>query len=156
MSCNPAIGGLGKGQLVREVDALGGAMGRVADATGIQFRMLNTGKGAAVRRLGASPTGTGTGRRPRPRSRPRPGWSWSRAALPVCCSRVPAPLHRVLGVRLEDGRELRAGAVVMTTGTFLQAVMHTGSSRPPEDASASAPRMASPGTSPRWVSSSAA
>jgi tRNA uridine 5-carboxymethylaminomethyl modification enzyme len=124
MSCNPAIGGLGKGQLVREVDALGGAMGRVADATGIQFKMLNTAKGYAVRA-------------PRAQSdRER----YRGLATELCARQLGLALieggvaalclagRRVVGVSLEDGRELRAAATVLTTGTFLAAVMHTGES----------------------------
>ena len=130
MSCNPAIGGLGKGQIVREIDALGGAMGRVADATGIQFRMLNTGKGFAVRgprcqsdrhlyrkavtRIVEGASGLevieGAG-----------------AGFLVEAGSAGKP--RVAGVRLADGRELSARAVVVTTGTFLRAVMHTGEER---------------------------
>ncbi len=127
MSCNPAIGGLGKGQIVREVDALGGAMGRVADATGIQFRMLNTGKGHAVRG-------------PRCQSdrhlyREAITEVVKRAADLDCIEGAAASLvveetaggiPCVAGVRLEDGRELSAAAVVITTGTFLRAIMHTG------------------------------
>lgn len=125
MSCNPAIGGLGKGQIVREVDALGGAMGEIADATGIQFRVLNTGKGYAVRG-------------PRCQSdrhlyreaitrvvEAQPGLELVGGAA---CALLVDEDHgaRVSGIRLDDGRELRASAVVITTGTFLRAVMHTG------------------------------
>lgn len=128
MSCNPAIGGLGKGQMVREIDALGGAMARIADATGIQFRMLNTGKGAAVQA-------------PRCQSdrhlyREAAGAEVAAAdgvelieggvtGLIVEADPGPHP-WRVAGVRLADGRELRAPASVLTTGTFLRAIMHTG------------------------------
>ncbi|MFO1010598.1 MAG: tRNA uridine-5-carboxymethylaminomethyl(34) synthesis enzyme MnmG [Planctomycetota bacterium] len=123
MSCNPAIGGLGKGQIVREVDALGGAMGALADATGIQFRMLNTGKGHAVRG-------------PRCQSdrhlyREAATRVVERAANLTIVEGAADGLvvHSdggVRGVRLADGRELTARAVVITTGTFLRAVMHTG------------------------------
>ncbi|MFN0008888.1 MAG: tRNA uridine-5-carboxymethylaminomethyl(34) synthesis enzyme MnmG [Planctomycetota bacterium] len=130
MSCNPAIGGLGKGQIVREIDALGGAMGRVADATGIQFRMLNTGKGFAVRG-------------PRCQSDRH---LYREAATAVVRNAAGLELiegtgagflvedgadggRRVAGVRLADGRGLSSNAVVITTGTFLRAVMHTGESQ---------------------------
>ena len=123
MSCNPAIGGLGKGQIVREVDALGGAMGELADATGIQFRMLNTGKGHAVRG-------------PRCQSdrhlyREAATRVVERAANVTIVEGAADGLvvhadGSVRGVRLADGRELTARAVVITTGTFLRAVMHTG------------------------------
>jgi tRNA uridine 5-carboxymethylaminomethyl modification enzyme len=129
MSCNPAIGGLGKGQIVREVDALGGAMGRIADATGIQFRVLNTGKGHAVRG-------------PRCQSdrhlyreaitalvRAAPNLAVIEGAvsgLAVELESAGSSAPRVVGVRVADGRELSALAVVITTGTFLRAVMHTG------------------------------
>jgi tRNA uridine 5-carboxymethylaminomethyl modification enzyme len=129
MSCNPAIGGLGKGQLVREVDALGGAMGEAADRTGIQFKMLGTGKGAAARG-------------PRCQSdRHLYRADVTRALLEAPRVRVvegaarafkvdgSGGRPRVSGVTLEDGRELAALAVVVTTGTFLRAVMHTGESR---------------------------
>ncbi|MEZ6017913.1 MAG: tRNA uridine-5-carboxymethylaminomethyl(34) synthesis enzyme MnmG [Planctomycetota bacterium] len=131
MSCNPAIGGLGKGQIVREVDALGGAMGRVADATGIQFRMLGTGKGAAVR----SPRCQSDRHRYREEAtrlvRAAPGVELvggGAQRLIVEEARHPRGPRTpwVRGVVLEDGRELRAHAVVLTTGTFLRAVMHTG------------------------------
>jgi len=125
MSCNPAIGGLGKGQIVREVDALGGVMARVADSTGIQFRMLNTGKGAAVRAPRCQSD--------RHRYRATATEAVREAGVELIEGAVEGLVlgrggsgPRVTGVRLADGRELAAGAVVVTTGTFLRAVMHTG------------------------------
>jgi len=126
MSCNPAIGGLGKGQLVREIDALGGVMGEAADATGIQFRMLNTGKGAAVRALRCQSD----------RHLYR-DWITARAhstdGLELFEGEAVGLLFdergeglTLKGVRLNEGRELRASATILTTGTFLRAVMHTG------------------------------
>ena len=122
MSCNPAIGGLGKGHLVREVDALDGLMGRVADVAGIQFRMLNRRKGPAVRG-------------PRAQADRKLYAAAMQAAI-----RETANLSviegeadglmvfngRVIGVRLADGLELTAGAVVITTGTFLRGLIHLG------------------------------
>ncbi|MBM3986629.1 MAG: tRNA uridine-5-carboxymethylaminomethyl(34) synthesis enzyme MnmG [Planctomycetes bacterium] len=129
MSCNPAIGGLGKGQLVREVDALGGAMGELADATGIQFKVLGTGKGVAAQGPRCQSD----------RHRYREAATRRVAAQPevrVIESMVDGLLLHargevtgVHGVRLADGRELQADAVVITTGTFLRAVMHTGEER---------------------------
>ncbi len=127
MSCNPAIGGLGKGQIVREVDALGGAMGKIADATGIQFRMLNTGKGEAVRgprcqsdrHLYRGAITELVARAPNLEV-------LEGAAAGLVVERSTGGAARVAGVRLADGRELRSAAVVITTGTFLRAVMHTG------------------------------
>ena len=137
MSCNPAIGGIAKGHLVREVDALGGVMGEVADAVGIQFRLLNTSRGPAV-------------------------WS-PRAQCDKALYRVKMRevlenqlnLHikqaeavdlvledegignreqgtrRVLGLKLRDGRQLLAGATIITTGTFLNGLIHCGEERYP-------------------------
>jgi len=126
MSCNPAIGGLGKGQLVRELDAMGGAMGEAADATGIQFRMLNTAKGAAVRALRCQSD----------RHRYRE-WITARVEATDGLELIEGEVVGLLfdeggerlgmrGCRIGDGRELTALATVLTTGTFLRAVMHTG------------------------------
>lgn len=122
MSCNPAIGGLGKGHLVREVDALDGLMGRVADAGGIQFRMLNRRKGPAVRgpraqadrKLYAAAMQTAI---------------QAISNLAVIEGEADALLWqngRVTGIRLGDGREFAAAAVVITTGTFLRGLIHLG------------------------------
>src|SRR6202011_3864980 len=122
MSCNPAIGGLGKGHLVREVDALDGLMGLVADAAGIQFRMLNRRKGPAVRgpraqadrKLYAAAMQTAIR---------------ETANLSVVegeADELIVSNGRVTGIRLGDGREMRAGAVVITTGTFLRGLIHLG------------------------------
>jgi tRNA uridine 5-carboxymethylaminomethyl modification enzyme len=144
MSCNPAIGGVAKGQIVREIDALGGEMGRVTDATGIQFRMLNRSKGPAmwspraqadkkayqfemkwrieqqerltlrqevVERLEVEGKAEGGGRRAE--------------------GRTDEYVGRVVGVRCRGGVLYRARAVVLTTGTFLQAIMHTGEAQSP-------------------------
>jgi tRNA uridine 5-carboxymethylaminomethyl modification enzyme len=122
MSCNPAIGGLGKGHLVREVDALDGLMGRVADAAGIQFRMLNRRKGPAVRG-------------PRAQADRKLYAAAMQAAVTetknLCVIEGEADElivqdGRVTGIRLGDGRELSAGAVVITTGTFLRGLIHLG------------------------------
>jgi len=122
MSCNPAVGGLGKGHLVREVDALDGLMGRMADSGGIQFRMLNRRKGPAVRG-------------PRAQADRK-----LYAAAMQTAIRETANLEviegeadelivvggRVIGLKLADGRSLSAGAVVITTGTFLRGLIHLG------------------------------
>ena len=129
MSCNPAIGGLAKGQLVREVDALGGVMGRIADASTIQFRMLNTRKGPAVRA---------------PRSQnDRVVYREAATAIVAATDNldvVEAEVADLLvdregerpvvrGCVLADGRELRSGATLLTTGTFLRGLMHRGEVR---------------------------
>jgi len=127
MSCNPAIGGLAKGHLVREIDALGGTMARLADACGIQFRLLNRSRGPAVRG---------------PRAQQDKG-AYHRAMLgevlgtpnltlvegEVAGMRVEG--GRIRGVRLADGRALDAARVVMTTGTFLRGLLHCGERQTP-------------------------
>lgn len=122
MSCNPAIGGLGKGHLVREVDALDGLMGRVADAAGIQFRVLNRRKGPAVRG-------------PRAQADRKLYAAAMQTALAAtenldivegeAVDLIDAD-GRIDGVVLADGRELLCGAVVVTTGTFLRGLIHLG------------------------------
>jgi tRNA uridine 5-carboxymethylaminomethyl modification enzyme len=122
MSCNPSIGGLGKGHLVREIDTLDGLMGRVADAGGIQFRVLNRRKGPAVRGPRAQA------------DRKLYGAAMQRAirALPNLTviegevGDLVVDDGRVTGVQLTDGREFSAGAVVLTTGTFLRGLIHIG------------------------------
>jgi len=122
MSCNPAIGGLGKGHLVREVDALDGLMGRVADAAGIQFRMLNRRKGPAVRG-------------PRAQADRKLYAAAMQAAISETgnlrviegeAEELIVSHGRVVGIRLADGHELSAAAVVITTGTFLRGLIHLG------------------------------
>ena len=156
MSCNPAVGGVAKGHLVREVDALGGIMGEVADAVGIQFRLLNSSRGPAVwspraqcdkqlyrvkmrevlegqpglhirqaevvnlvvEELGAGIEDPGTG---------DVEADDERTAMP----RPARPPRRVLGLKLRDGRHLMAGATIITTGTFLNGLIHCGEERYP-------------------------
>lgn len=122
MSCNPAIGGLGKGHLVREIDALDGLMGRVADKAGIQFRLLNRRKGPAVQGPRAQAD----------RKIYRQTMQAEIAATPnltvVEGEAVDFLMKgaRVAGVRLLDGSELHAAAVILTTGTFLRGIIHVG------------------------------
>ena len=126
MSCNPAIGGLGKGHLVREVDALDGLMGRVADAAGIQFRMLNRSKGPAVQ-------GPRTQADRKLYREAMQGAIREQGGLTVVEGEVEDLVvetqpggERVAGVVVSGGRRLRAGAVVLTTGTFLRGLIHMG------------------------------
>ncbi|MAB78217.1 MAG: tRNA uridine-5-carboxymethylaminomethyl(34) synthesis enzyme MnmG [Planctomycetes bacterium] len=126
MSCNPAIGGLGKGQIVREVDALGGAMGRAIDATGIQFRMLNTAKGFAVQ----APRAQADRHRYREEVtrivRADPSIEVIEGGVEALLIDGERADRRAFGVRMVNGTELCARAVILTTGTFLRALMHTG------------------------------
>jgi tRNA uridine 5-carboxymethylaminomethyl modification enzyme len=137
MSCNPAIGGLGKGHLVREVDALDGLMGRVADAAGIQFRMLNRRKGPAVRG-------------PRAQADRKLYAAAMQAAISETArlsviegeaDKLAVSDGRVTGVVLADGREITAGAVVITTGTFLRGLIHLGERNWPAGRVGEAPAM---------------
>jgi tRNA uridine 5-carboxymethylaminomethyl modification enzyme len=149
MSCNPAIGGVAKGHLVREVDALGGIMGEVADAVGIQFRLLNTSRGPAV----WSPRAQCDKQLYRVKMREvlesQPGLHIRQAEVVNLViedvapdpaeifeehDRLPRPIHprrRVLGLRLRDGRQLLARATIITTGTFLNGLIHCGEERYP-------------------------
>ena len=113
MSCNPAIGGLGKGQLAREVDALGGAMGRAIDATGIQFRMLNTAKGYAVQAPRAQADRHLYREEVTRVVRAADGVELVEGAVAGLVIEGDPPAVR--GVTLQDGRELRAAAVILTT-----------------------------------------
>lgn len=137
MSCNPAIGGLGKGHLVREIDALDGLMGRVADQGGIQFRVLNRRKGPAVRG-----------------PRAQADRKLYAAAMQAAITATPnlnvieaeaddliLANGRVAGVRLKDGREIACAAVVLTTGTFLRGLIHIGERQIPAGRVGEAPSL---------------
>jgi tRNA uridine 5-carboxymethylaminomethyl modification enzyme len=127
MSCNPAIGGLGKGHLVREIDALDGLMGRVADLGGIQFRVLNRRKGPAVRGPRAQADRKLYARAMQQAISAIPNLAVIEAEADDLMIRG----ERIAGLRLADGRELGAGAVVLTTGTFLRGLIHIGERKTP-------------------------
>src|SRR5689334_14385529 len=138
MSCNPAIGGLGKGHLVREIDALDGLMGRAADRGGIQFRVLNRRKGPAVRG-------------PRAQADRKLYAGAVQQAIRDSANLVVIEGEAddlllsargvVRGVRLADGRELGAAAVVLTTGTFLRGLIHIGERQIPAGRVGEAPAL---------------
>jgi tRNA uridine 5-carboxymethylaminomethyl modification enzyme len=160
MSCNPAIGGIAKGHLVREVDALGGIMGEITDAVGIQFRLLNTSRGPAVwsPRAQCDKQAYRLKMREVLESQPNlkikqaevaelilepafgsagaPGFRPSASGEPTAQqpetgSRAPEARSRVLGVKLRDGRTVGAQAVIITTGTFLNGLIHCGEQQYP-------------------------
>jgi len=135
MSCNPAIGGVGKGQLVREVDALGGVMARAIDATGIQFRVLNRSKGPAMHGPRAQADKKHYQMEVKRIVEETAGLDLRQETvedLIVEEARIAGgSLRRIAGVRVRGDAEYRAQAVVLTTGTFLQAVMHTGEAQVP-------------------------
>jgi tRNA uridine 5-carboxymethylaminomethyl modification enzyme len=162
MSCNPAIGGLGKGHLVREIDALDGVMGRVADAAGIQFRLLNRSKGPAVRGPRAQSDRKLYRQAMQAALAAQPNLTILAAAVedliadPLPSSSLQGeeqvgasgflPLQgggkdgvKVAGVRAADGREFRAPRIVLTTGTFLKGVIHIGDKRIPAGRHGEAP-----------------
>jgi tRNA uridine 5-carboxymethylaminomethyl modification enzyme len=122
MSCNPAIGGLGKGHLVREIDALDGLMGRIADRGGIQFRMLNRRKGPAVRGPRAQADRKLYAAAMQQEIRETPGL----AVIEAEADDLVVSGGQLTGLKLADGREIGAGAVVLTTGTFLRGLIHIG------------------------------
>jgi tRNA uridine 5-carboxymethylaminomethyl modification enzyme len=137
MSCNPAIGGLGKGHLVREIDALDGLMGRIADLGGIQFRVLNRRKGPAVRgpRAQADRKLYAAAMQSAIRASPNLEVIESEADDLKVINR------QVCGVKLADGREISVGAVVLTTGTFLRGLIHIGEKQTPAGRVGEAPAM---------------
>lgn len=122
MSCNPAIGGLGKGQLVKEIDALCGEMGRAIDDTGIQFRMLNSSKGPAVRSSRAQADRTTYRLRIQSAVNNAPGVTIVEGAG----GRILLEGETIRGLELEDGTRIGCRSLVLTTGTFLGGLMHTG------------------------------
>jgi tRNA uridine 5-carboxymethylaminomethyl modification enzyme len=142
MSCNPAIGGIAKGHLVREVDALGGIMGEITDAVGIQFRLLNTSRGPAVWSPRAQCDKQAYRLKMREVLESQPNLKIKQAEVadliieddqvghPERSEGSPAP-RRVLGVKLRDGRTVGAQAAIITTGTFLNGLIHCGEQQYP-------------------------
>ncbi len=134
MSCNPAIGGVGKGQIVREIDALGGLMGTLADATGLQFRMLNRGKGPAVWSPRVQSDRARYAAAARAALEGTPGLRFRQDQVVDLVTEAGRPGDaaeggrrvRVTGVRTQTGLEIRAGAVILTSGTFLNGTIHLG------------------------------
>jgi tRNA uridine 5-carboxymethylaminomethyl modification enzyme len=122
MSCNPAIGGIGKGHLVREIDALGGEMGLAIDETGIQFRFLNTRKGPAVRARRAQADKAAYRARMKRMMESTPNLTLRQASV----ERLLIDGDRVRGVESQIGEEFEAPAVILTTGTFLKGLVHIG------------------------------
>src|SRR5689334_15167860 len=127
MPCNPAVGGTAKGHLVREIDALGGLMGRAIDATGIQFKLLNRSRGPAVwspraqadkHRYGAWVTRALD-------AQPNITWIFGRAGAML------VEHGRIIGLAMEDGERHECGALVVTTGTFLNGLIHVGDEQRP-------------------------
>jgi tRNA uridine 5-carboxymethylaminomethyl modification enzyme len=147
MSCNPAVGGIAKGHLVREVDALGGIMGEITDAVGIQFRLLNTSRGPAVWSPRAQCDKQAYRLKMREVLESQPNLKikqaevaeliveWVSGVRPPSSSESGSPSpesgSRVLGVRLRDGRTVGAQAVIITTGTFLNGLIHCGEQQYP-------------------------
>ena len=127
MPCNPAIGGTAKGHLVREIDAMGGLMGRAIDATGIQFKLLNRSRGPAVwsPRAQADKPNYGKWIRASLEAEPNIEWILGRAG------RILAGGGKITGLELEDGRSFRCKALVITTGTFLNGLIHIGREQRP-------------------------
>lgn len=127
MPCNPAVGGTAKGHLVREIDALGGLMGRAIDATGIQFKLLNRSRGPAVWSPRAQADKARYGSWMRDALEHEPGIEW----IVGRAGRILFDDGQVCGLALEDGRESRCRALVITTGTFLNGLVHVGREQRP-------------------------
>ena len=125
MSCNPAVGGIAKGHLVREIDALGGIMGEITDAVGIQFRLLNTSRGPAV----WSPRAQCDKKQYRLRMRDILENEPNLRILQAEVAQLILEKRRVTGVQLRDGRSLQCEAVIVTTGTFLNGLAHIGEAK---------------------------
>ncbi len=125
MSCNPAIGGIAKGQIVREIDALGGEMGRVIDATGIHFRMLNSGKGPAMH----SPRAQADKKAYQFEMKNRVELQENLTLCQETVESIETDGGKITGIRVAGDALYRARAVILTTGTFLKAIMHTGESK---------------------------
>jgi tRNA uridine 5-carboxymethylaminomethyl modification enzyme len=126
MSCNPAVGGIAKGHLVREIDALGGVMGEVTDAVGIQFRLLNTSRGPAVWSPRAQCDKKLYRQRMKEVLEAEPNLQIKQAEVADLLIEDDGGNKRVSGVKLRDGRSLLSGAVIVTTGTFLNGLAHVG------------------------------
>src|SRR5499427_9136741 len=152
MSCNPAVGGIAKGHLVREIDALGGIMGEVTDAVGIQFRLLNTSRGPAVWSPRAQCDKQAYRMKMREVLESQPNLRIKQAEVADLiiedCAGTGAPGHpaepssasrRASGIRLRDGRTVGAAAVIITTGTFLNGLIHCGEQQYPAGRSGEPP-----------------
>ncbi len=137
MSCNPAIGGLGKGHLVREIDALDGLMGRVADAAGIQFRLLNRSKGPAVQ----GPRAQADRKLYRQAMQAAVARSKGLEVIEAAVEDLVSGPKGVAGIRTSHGRTYNCGAVVLTTGTFLRGVIHLGETQVPAGRVGEAPAL---------------